>query len=71
MYLLALLLLESNVEVESEPRKLPVPVIICQLPTLKEEEDSCRCRRRLETGTVTGLVRRFWGDQAPTGIWEA
>lgn len=52
------------------PRKLPVPVIICQLPALSEPGDSWRWRRRLGTGTATGLVRhdgRCWGGGADEG----
>lgn len=41
-YLLELVPFESIVDDESELRKLPEPLTICQLPTLIDEEDSCR-----------------------------
>lgn len=47
-----------------EPRKLPVPDIICHEPP--DEEDSFRCRRRPGTGTATGEVRLGGkGDRDP------
>lgn len=50
-----------------EPRKLPVPDIICQEPP--DEEDSFRCRRRPGTGTATGEVRLCGkGDRDPCAI---
>lgn len=52
-----------DVEAESELRRLPVPLIICQLPTLNDEEDSCLCRNLDATGTVTGEVRLVCGVQ--------
>lgn len=51
-------------ELESEPRKLPVPVITCQLPTLNEDEDSCLWRSLDAIGTDTGEVRLLIGDRA-------
>lgn len=44
-------------------RKLPVPEIICQLPTDNDDDDSWRWRLSLlvANGTDTGLVRLFWG----------
>lgn len=47
-----------------EPRRLPVPDIICQEPP--EDEDSLRCRKRPGTGTATGEVRFAGnGDRDP------
>lgn len=55
----------------SEPRRLPVPVIICQLPILKDGDDSCLERSLVVAGTVTGDVLRACGERVnsfETGI---
>lgn len=59
--------LQANAEVDNnsgsaqfevvDPRKLPVPEIICHEPA--EDEDSLRCRKRPGIGTATGDVRLF------------